>query len=145
MSLKITNETKNIALGAALRPGDNYRAAAYGTLYNSFWALMIGALSIKSVFVIPTDKSIKIVHLGSWDVNKVEDVFEVPYSALSKVKYKKGLFRVHRVRFKVDKSTYILTFNASNIKRCPGHKENVQIIIQMFKDIQKAQKVKKAS
>lgn len=156
MSIKINEETRNIALGAALRPGDNYRAAAFGYLSSSsgLWNLLflggviggaIAGSANKNVFVIPADNTIKIVQLGTWNTSKVEQVFEIPYSELTKVKHTKGSLGAHFVRFKVGKVRYRLTINERGDKNLPGQKESVQIISQIFTDIQKAQKVKKAS
>ena len=95
--------------------------------------------------MIPADNTIKIVQLGTWNTSKVEQVFEIPYSELTKVKHTKGSLGAHFVRFKVGKVRYRLTINERGDKNLPGQKESVQIISQIFTDIQKAQKVKKAS
>ncbi|WP_027205009.1 hypothetical protein [Butyrivibrio fibrisolvens] len=155
MGLKINDEIKNIALGAALRPGDSYKAAAYGTLSSSsgLWALIffggvLGGSANKSVFVIPTDNTIKLVQLGTWNTSKVEQVFDIPYGELTKVKHTKGSLGAHFIKFRVGKVRYWLTMTERCGKNFPGQKENVQIISQIFADIQKAQraqKVKKAS
>ena len=159
MGLKINDEIKNIALGAALRPGDSYKAAAFGTLSSSsgLWALIFfgGALggaiagsANKNVFVIPTDNTIKLVQLGTWNTSKVEQVFDIPYGELTKVKHTKGSLGAHFIKFRVGKVRYRLTMTERGGKNLPGQKENAQIISQIFADIQKAQraqKVKKAS
>ena len=150
MNLKITEEGKMNAIRAAVRPGENVRAAAYGQLitvkaalvYYMFGALgaLISGAKTKNGFTILTDNAVKIVCMNAFDMTKVDDVFEIPFNEFKKVKYKKPKFGSHIITFKVNKVSYKLTLFKNAGKHIQNQKENVEVFSQFFDNLKNMQK-----
>lgn len=150
MGFTITEETKAIAVQTALRPGENCRAVAYCVLMggNMTAAYLIGgaiggalaAGANKYGFAILTDYSLKIVIVSNMNTSKVKDVYDIPYGDIEKMKYSKGMLKTHNFKFRLNKRRYKLILNENAGKKIQNQKENVDMFIRFFTNMQNAQK-----
>ena len=146
MNFKITEESKQIALRAAIRPGENVHAAAYGTYTELSFVdrfLFSYAYSVKNVYAILTDTMLKIVVMNSLDMNKVNDIYEIPYNELQNAKCKKGILGVRNIKFKCNKMKYKLVIFNNAGKHILYQKENAKIFEDFFTNMHNIQKSRK--
>ena len=153
MQLKVTEEIKQQVVQQVCHPGESINAVAYGTLMDNSLGVMIlgtyfgaiGAAITASYhrygFIIATNEGIRVVSLNSMNTSTIKEVYEIPYSEMTKVKYVKGSFKSHFVKFNYGKQKYKLVLREKAGRSIQNQKENVQYMVQMLTNLQASQKV----